>query len=61
MERRIEAVIEDLRQGAEGQPPRPATVLIGAGCSIAAGIPLASGFVKMIEARYGDAYARAAE
>ncbi|MFM9117307.1 MAG: SIR2 family protein, partial [Planctomycetota bacterium] len=34
-------------------------LLMGAGCSVTAGIPLANGFVKIIKERYPRAYARA--
>ncbi|MEA3293787.1 MAG: hypothetical protein U9P81_02260 [Euryarchaeota archaeon] len=37
------------------------TLLIGAGCSYKAGIPLASGFVEIIEHDYPNAYERAKE
>ena len=40
---------------------RGVSLLIGAGCSVTAGIPLASGFVNEIERRFPTKYARAAE
>jgi NAD-dependent SIR2 family protein deacetylase len=50
-------IIETLRHVQERQ--QKASLLIGAGCSISAGIPLASGFVKEIEKHYPRAYERA--
>src|SRR5207245_172581 len=40
---------------------RGCTLLIGAGCSFTAGVPLASGFVAIVKERYREAYARAKE
>jgi NAD-dependent SIR2 family protein deacetylase len=47
-------IIETLSHAQRRQ--QKASLLIGAGCSISAGIPLASGFVKEIEKRYPQAY-----
>ncbi|MBI2538334.1 MAG: hypothetical protein HYW04_00840, partial [Deltaproteobacteria bacterium] len=40
---------------------RGCTLLIGAGCSVKAGIPTANGFVEVIKKRYRHAYNRAQE
>ena len=40
---------------------RGCTLLIGAGCSVTAGIPTAAGFVEIIRNEHKQAYARAAE
>lgn len=40
---------------------RRATVLIGAGCSVSAGVPLASGFVKRIRRSYPHIYEQSSE
>ena len=40
---------------------RGCALLIGAGCSVAAGIPTATGFVEIIRNQHTQAYARAAE
>ena len=40
---------------------RGCTLLIGAGCSVTAGIPTATGFVEIIRNEHKQAYARAAE
>jgi Tfp pilus assembly protein PilF len=55
--RNIEAIVEELRYGLGRQ--HKATLLIGAGCSVSAGIPLAGGFVELIHEHFPDAYRRA--
>jgi tetratricopeptide (TPR) repeat protein len=57
-ERTIEDVAEALRP--HGTVPRRCSVLLGAGCSISAGIPSASEIVRHIKAKFPAAYARAA-
>jgi len=57
--RSIEEIAETL-QNAKARG-KGCSLLVGAGCSVKAGIPLASGFVKEIEARYSRAYERAEE
>jgi NAD-dependent SIR2 family protein deacetylase len=59
MERKIEDIIESLRNVKDR--PNKCTILIGAGCSIKADIPLASGFVEIIKKEHKQAYERAAE
>ena len=58
IERKIEDIAETL--GPHGATPRRCSVLLGAGCSISAGIPLASGIVRQIKVKFPAAYARAA-
>lgn len=55
--RSIDEVAETL-QNAKARG-RGCTLLIGAGCSVKAGIPAASGFVQVIRERYPRAYQRA--
>lgn len=55
--RSIEDVVETLRN-AKGRG-RNCTLLIGAGCSVKAGIPTAPGFVEVIREEYPQAYNRA--
>src|SRR5262249_60496889 len=55
--RSIEEVAETL-QNAKARG-KGCTLLIGAGCSVKAGIPIASGFVQIIKDRYPRAYQRA--
>ena len=57
--RTLAAVVEDLRTAKDRG--RGCTLLIGAGCSVKAGVPAAQGFVDAIEERYGQAYTRAAK
>jgi hypothetical protein len=57
MRRTIDETLESLRHARERKTR--ISVLIGAGCSVTAGIPLASGFVKEIEKDYPHKYARA--
>ena len=56
----IERTIEDIAEALHGAAPRRCSVLLGAGCSISAGIPSASDIVRHIKARFPAAYARAA-
>lgn len=58
MERTIEDIAEAVRQ--QGAAPRRCSVLLGAGCSISAGIPSAADIVRHIKANFPAAYARAA-
>ncbi|MCH7852457.1 MAG: hypothetical protein IIC41_06715, partial [Candidatus Marinimicrobia bacterium] len=55
----IEDVISVLRR-AQGSD-RKAALIIGAGCSKSAGIPLAKEFVEIIKSDYEDCYKRAKE
>ena len=57
IERTIEDIVEALRP--HGAAPRRCSVLLGAGCSISAGIPSASDIVRQIEVKFPAAYARA--
>lgn len=57
-ERTIEDIAEALRP--HGATPRRCSVLLGAGCSISAGIPSAPDIVRHIKAKFPTAYARAA-
>lgn len=59
MERKIEDIVESLRKAKDR--PSKCTLLIGAGCSAKAGIPLASGFVEAIKKEHEQAYQRATE
>jgi tetratricopeptide (TPR) repeat protein len=55
--RSVEEVAETLQNArARG---KGCTLLIGAGCSVKAGIPIAAGFVQIIKNRYPRAYERA--
>ena len=56
-ERTIDDIAEAL--GPHSAAPRRCSVLLGAGCSISAGIPSASDIVRHIEVRFPAAYARA--
>lgn len=56
-ERTIQDLINDIKQYQNRQ--RKCRVLIGAGCSVTAGIPLCDGFIKLIESKYGTGYALA--
>jgi tetratricopeptide (TPR) repeat protein len=58
IERTIEDIAESLRP--HGAAPRRCSVLLGAGCSISAGIPSASEIVRNIKVKFPAAYARAA-
>src|ERR1700681_2272493 len=53
--------LENAKEARRTRPDRGASLLIGAGCSLTAGIPLASGFVSEIERRFKSAYQRADE
>lgn len=55
MRREIADLIETVKSA------KACTLLIGAGCSVGAGIPAAGQFIKVIEKRFPRAYARAAE
>lgn len=59
MDRTIEEVIETLRKAQERE--KKCSLLIGAGCSVTAGIPTAGQFVREIEKQYPRSYARAPE
>ena len=58
----IERTIEDIAEalGPRGAASRRCSVLLGAGCSISAGIPSASDIVRQIKVKFPAAYARAA-
>ncbi len=56
-QRSIDDIVETLRNAKDRG--RGCTVLIGAGCSVEAGIPTAAGFVDVIKQRYPRAYERA--
>lgn len=55
--RSIDDVVECVRNAKPRG--RSCSLLIGAGCSVTAGIPPGSGFVKIIQERYPQAYQRA--
>ena len=57
LKREIDDISDLLINGRESN--RKCTLLVGAGCSSTAGIPLAAGFIKEIERRYKRAYSRA--
>ncbi|MCY0989973.1 hypothetical protein OV203_22735 [Nannocystis sp. ILAH1] len=57
--RDIRDVAEVLRQARERG--EPASILIGAGASVTAGIPLATGFVDEVRRRFPNGYERAVE
>ncbi|WP_165742046.1 TPR end-of-group domain-containing protein [Candidatus Thiosymbion oneisti] len=57
-ERRLDALVWTLKE-AVGQGKK-CTLLIGAGCSVKAGIPTAAGFVEEIKEHYPSAYGQAA-
>lgn len=59
MQRTIDDVVETLNEAKHNQ--RRCSVLVGAGCSATAGIPLATRFVSIIKERFPGAYIRAAE
>ncbi len=58
----IEHTIEDIVEavGPHGRAPRRCSVLLGAGCSISAGIPSAADIVRHIKVNFPAAYARSA-
>ena len=55
----IDGVVEALRETAASDGS--GALLLGAGCSVEAGIPTASGFVKVIQERFPAAYEAAEE
>lgn len=57
MTRTIDDLVETLRNAKDRG--RKCTLLIGAGCSVKAGIPTAAGFVDIIRNEYPQAYGRA--
>ena len=57
MDRKLEDVVQALQFGKCSR--RKCSVLIGAGCSVSAGIPSASGFVDLIRKEFEGAYERA--
>ncbi len=59
MTRTIEDLVETLRKAKDRG--RKCTLLVGAGCSVKAGIPTAAGFVDIIRSEYPQAYGRAKE
>lgn len=59
MTRTIDDLVETLRNAKDRE--RKCTLLIGAGCSVKAGIPTAAGFVDVIRSEYPQAYNRAKE
>ena len=59
MFREIEDIVETLKNAKERG--KKCSVLIGAGCSVTAGIPTARGFVNIIKEKYPRDYARADE
>lgn len=59
MTRTIDDLVETLRKAKDRG--RKSTLLIGAGCSVKAGIPTATGFIDIIRTEYPQAYGRARE
>lgn len=59
LSRTIEDAVETLQNAKERQ--RGCSLLIGAGCSVKAGIPTAAGFVDIIKKRYPRCHKRAGE
>ena len=59
MTRTIDDLAETMRKAKDRG--RKCTLLIGAGCSVKAGIPTAAGFVDIIRSEYPQAYGRARE
>ena len=59
MDRKLDDVVQALRFGKEQN--RKCSLLIGAGCSVSAGIPSAGGFVDLIRDKFPEAYARAVD
>ena len=57
MERTIDDLLETVEKAKD--QGRSCSLLIGAGCSVTADVPAASGFVKVIRERYPQAYERA--
>jgi tetratricopeptide (TPR) repeat protein len=57
MNRLIDDVVETLRKAKDRD--QKCTLLIGAGCSVKAGIPTAAGFVEIIRDEFPNAYNRA--
>ena len=57
MTRTIDDLVETLRKAKDRG--RKCTLLVGAGCSVKAGIPTAAGFVDIIRNEYPQAYGRA--
>ena len=57
MERNMDDVVETMKNAKERG--KKCTLLIGAGCSVTAGIPTAKGFVEIIEKDYTRAFKRA--
>lgn len=57
VQRSLEDIVETI-QNARARK-KAVSLLVGAGCSVKAGIPLASGFVEIIQERYPQAYNRA--
>jgi tetratricopeptide (TPR) repeat protein len=56
----IERTIEDIAEALLGVAPRRCSVLLGAGCSISAGIPSAADIVRQMKVQFPAAYRRAA-
>lgn len=59
MQRSLEDVVETIQNAKDRK--RSCSLLIGAGCSVKAGIPTAAGFVEQIRVRHPRAYERAEE
>ncbi|MGB6229308.1 MAG: SIR2 family protein, partial [Litorimonas sp.] len=50
----IRRIANAMRRQAKDEPERPFALMIGAGCSVSAGIPLAGDLVREIKANYAD-------
>jgi uncharacterized ferredoxin-like protein len=60
LDRSLDDVIEARRDNRNTRE-RGCSLLIGAGCSVTAGIKTAAGFVKLIKQHFGTAYNRASD
>ena len=56
-ERSLDEIVETVRKAKERG--KSCSLLIGAGCSVKAGVPTAAGFVEIIREKYPQAYERA--
>lgn len=59
--RDIDDIVETLRIAKSKDNGKGCTLLIGAGCSVKAGVPSANGIVDFIKEKYPNAYRRATE
>jgi hypothetical protein len=57
----VDQIAQVLKRNLDKKSPTRTALLVGAGCSYQAGIPLARGFVEEIQKRYQAEYDRATE